>query len=329
LTPDPPPGTGSRWSAVLAALTLAFVAYGSFVPLHFAPRPLDEAWHVFRHAIPVRVSPSDLAVNVLIMASFPFFLLGALPASRHASGRVAPALGAWVLSTLLSAGVEFGQTYFPPRHPSLVDIAAQSFGAALGALVWIAAGPAILSGWRHWKTRYGPATNAEWILWPYLAVLFLRRVWPLDLMGSPAMVQDKWRAGRAVLLPFARASADPGGFLLGFAVGVAGWMPVAALLALSGRVGALRSFLLASGFAALTEGVRLLVLSRRSEATDLVAAVLGAAAGAMLGTALRGALGVGAARGGAGAPHGVSSRSPALAQPESSLPSKTTSAEKE
>jgi VanZ family protein len=317
---------GSRWYAVLAALTVAFLAYGSFVPFHFTPRPVEEAWYVFRHAIPVRVSASDLAANLLLMAPFPFFLLGALPSSRAASGRLTPAFYAWALSTSLSAAVEFGQTYFPPRHPSLVDIAAQSAGAACGALAWVAVGPSSVLAWRRWKARYGPVTPAEWILWPYMAVVFLGRVMPLDLTPSPATLRYKWRAGRVILVPFAHAASEPSRLAFEVAAGAIPWVPVAALLVLSRRVSAASAFLLTTGLAAFTEAVRLLVISRVSDTTDLLTAVLGAAAGASAGAAwlsFRGREGAGSSA------HGASPRSPALAHPESDLPSKTTSAEKE
>lgn len=321
---------GSRWSAILAVLTLGFAAYGSFVPLHLAPRPLDEAWFVFRHAIPVRVHPSDFLINVFLMAPFPFFFLGAFPASRDVAGRVAPAIGAWSLSVLLSAAVEFGQTYFPSRHPSLVDIAAQSAGAAGGALLWIAAGPELLSAWKGWRIRYGPARPAEWILWPYVAALFLGRLRPFDFTANPGLLRAKWRAGRIVTAPFVRVVESPERFALQAVAGAAMWIPVAALLVLSRRAGAWRAFLLTAALALGLEAARLLVVSRVSDATDLVTAIVGAAVGAVLGSAAlslqtRSANGSSPRRGAQGA----GGRSPSLAQPESDRPPNATSAEKE
>lgn len=293
LTPDrrresglPRPARGSRRSALAAAAYLAFVAYGSFVPLHFAPRPLGEAWHLFQHAIPVRLSHTDLAANFLLMAPFPFLLLSALPAPRSAARRVGTAAAVWALASLLSFLIEFAQTFFPPRDPSLYDIVFQSAGAATGALTWLVAGPAITAAWRSWRTAYGAPALAEWILWPYLAVLFFYNVMPLDLTASPATIHDKWQAGRVVLVPFSRAPEEWGRFLFALATDVAVWIPVAALLVISRRAGAARSVLITIGFAAAVEGVQLLVISRVSDVTDLITAALGAAAGAGLGVAL-------------------------------------------
>jgi VanZ family protein len=310
-------------------LTVAFLAYGSFVPFHFAPRPLAEAWHVFRHAIPVRVGVSDFTANLFLMAPFPFLLLGALPWSRAASGRVVPAIGGWLLSTALSTAVELGQTYFPPRHPSLSDIVAQSAGAAVGSVAWVLAGPKAVAWWRRRKARYGPASPAEWILWTYAAALFVARVLPLDLTLSPGTLAYKWRAGRVVSVPFTRLPAEPVHAAAALAAGAAVWVPVSALLVLARRTGgAAHAFLLTVAFAACVEGVRLLVVSRVSDATDLVLAVLGAAMGVSLGSAVahsldRSALG----RGETG--HGNAGSSPARPHPVNDRPSKSASTERE
>jgi glycopeptide antibiotics resistance protein len=275
---------GSRWSGLAAAAYLAFVAYGSFVPLHFTPRPFDEAWYLFETAIPFRLSRTDLAANFLLMAPFPFLLLSALPSSRTAAGRFAMALGVWLLSSLLSVLIEFGQIYFPPRDPSLYDIAAQSAGAAAGVLAWLFAGHAVASAWRRWRTAYGAPALAEWILWPYLAVIFFYNVMPLDLTASPAAVYHKLRAGGIVLVPFSRAPGDPAHFLYSLVVDVAVWVPIAALLVLSGRASGPRGFFLTVAFAAAIEGIQLLVISRVSDVTDLITAALGSAAGVWLGS---------------------------------------------
>ena len=312
---------------MLAALTLGFAAYGSFVPLHVAPRPLDEAWFVFIHAIPVRVQPTDFFVNVFLMAPFPFFFLGAFPSSRDLVGRVAPAIGAWILSVLLSVGVEFGQTFFPSRHPSLVDIAAQAAGAAGGAMIWIAAGPELISAWTRWRMRHAPAGAAQWIFWPYLAAIFLGRLRPFDFSADPGLLRAKWAAGRVVTSPFVRVAEHPDRFALQAVAGAAMWIPVSALLVLSRRMGPWRAFFLTAVLACCLEAARLLVISRVSDVADLLTAVLGGAIGAAAGSAALRFGTRGSARNRETDRQGVTARSPSRAQPESGRPSKTTSAE--
>ena len=288
---------GSLRSAVFAALYLAFIAYGSFVPLHFTPRPLAEAWSVFQHAIPDRLSRTDLAANFLLMAPFPFLLLGALPLGRSSRTRVLAAAMVWALASLLAALVEFGQLYFPPRNPSLYDIGFQSAGAAAGALAWLWGGPVIAAAWRRWRTAYGAPALAEWMLVPYLAVLFFYNVMPLDLTPSPAEIHEKWKEGRVVLVPFTRMPGEPAQALFSVAGDIAVWVPVAALLVLSGRAGTLLAFLLTIVAASVIEGIQLLVFSRVSDVTDVITAAMGAAAGAWLGVVLRRRWGALAARG--------------------------------
>ena len=287
---------GSLRSAILAALYLAFIAYGSFVPLHFTPRPLGEAWTVFQHAIPDRLSRTDLAANFLLMAPFPFLLLGALPLGRSSRRRVPAAAITWALASVLGALIEFGQLYFPPRNPSLYDIGFQSAGAAAGALVWLWGGPVIAGAWRRWRTAYGAPALAEWMLVPYLAVLFFYNVMPLDLTPSPAEVHEKWKEGRVVLVPFSRMPDEPAQALFSVVGDIAVWIPVAALLVLSGRAGALFAFFLTILAASGVEGIQLLVFSRVSDVTDVILAAMGAAVGAWLGGMLRRRWGVLAAR---------------------------------
>ena len=277
---------GSLRLAVLAALYLGFLAYGSFVPLHFTPRPLPEAWDFYYHAIPSYVSRTDLAANFLLMVPFPFLLLGALPVGRSARTRILAAAGAWMLASVLSALIEFAQLYFPPRDPSLYDVIMQSAGAAAGALTWLWAGPAVAAAWRRWRTAYGAPALAEWILLPYLAVLLFYNVMPLDLTASPADVHQKWREGRMVLVPFSRLPDQVVPALYSVLVDVLVWVPVAMLLVLSGRAIARRAFTLTVLAASGIEGIQLLVFSRVSDVTDVITAALGAVLGAWLGVSL-------------------------------------------
>jgi hypothetical protein len=116
------------------------------------------------------------------MTPFPFLLLGALHGPATRSRRVAPAIGAWLLSAVLSAAVEFGQTCFPPaaiRHFNDPIRRAVIAGAAIGAIAWIVAWGE--SNWRFawWKPqerqRYGPGQHGVADPWPYAAGLFVRK----------------------------------------------------------------------------------------------------------------------------------------------------------
>lgn len=43
---------------------------------------------------------------------------------------------AWLLAVLYSATDEFHQSFVPGRHPALMDVGIDAFGAAIGLLIW-------------------------------------------------------------------------------------------------------------------------------------------------------------------------------------------------
>ena len=43
---------------------------------------------------------------------------------------------AWVIAVLYSATDEFHQSFIPGRHPSLMDVGIDAFGASVGLLLW-------------------------------------------------------------------------------------------------------------------------------------------------------------------------------------------------
>jgi hypothetical protein len=59
-----------------------------------------------------------------------------------------PALAAWLLCAAASVAVEIAQEFLPGRTPSLVDVATNSAGAAIGVLLYAVAA-------RRWLSRSG------------------------------------------------------------------------------------------------------------------------------------------------------------------------------
>ncbi len=295
--PDPVVGGTPRAPRLLiaaAALYTAFVAYGSLVPLNYRPLPWAEALSVFSEMRPLHVPPAsrtDWAANFLLLVPLPFLWLAALD-PRGAPVRVLACALAWAGSFLFSIAIEFAQIFFPPRNPSMHDIAAQGLGAATGVVAWWIFG----SRFRHLiersKTARGAPGVAEWVLWPYLVVLFFYNVMPLDLTASPAALFHKWQEGHVVLIPFTRLADDPGLLVYGLATDILVWAPVAALWVLSGKMSPARAWLCTALAAALIEGVQLLVQSRVADTTDVVTAAMGGGLGAWAGSHLRHRAGV-------------------------------------
>src|SRR5260370_19716 len=137
-------GTHYAWLA-LGILVLA--VYGSLIPFHFQPRPLNEAFAAFRHI--AFHDPTDLhargdwIVSVALFLALSYLFMAALCVDRRGRGNLAAAAAVLLVCAALSVAIEFAQLYFPPRTVSLNDIAVETLGAAAGTFLWLIAGQRI------------------------------------------------------------------------------------------------------------------------------------------------------------------------------------------
>lgn len=281
---------GRGWIAGAAIGYLAFVIYGSLVPLDFAPQPFEAAWRRFA-AIPyldlgIR-SRADWVANILLFVPLAFLWTGALWPGRRGARAVAASLAVFAACVALSAGVEFMQIFFPPRTVSQNDILAETIGAAIGVLAWWWRGPWLWRTLRSWAGGGRDVPLAERFLWVYLAVLFGYSLLPLDLTLSPVEVYHKWRAGRVVLAPFSFGFSSPAEMAYGLATDALIWLPAGFLWTVSGRMRPVRAALWTVAAAALLEFLQLFVYSRISDVTDVITASAGGASGAALALAVR------------------------------------------
>ena len=131
---DHRPGPGRWWARGLLA---AYLALGAYVTLRPTPmgrfsRPvtgavmevIDQPWSV---AFPL----VERGGNVLLFVPLALLLCWSLPRL--------PRWAVWLLCVAGSVGVELVQALFlPARYPSLVDVATNSTGAAIGVgLHWL------------------------------------------------------------------------------------------------------------------------------------------------------------------------------------------------
>ena len=264
---------------------LAFVIYGSLVPLDFHHRSWDSAWQAFM-AIPYLdlgiSSRADWVANILLFIPLTFIWLGVL---WHHSSLVLKLLASFVilmLAVALDISIEFTQLFFPPRTVSLNDIYAETLGACMGITLWWVYGEKLSAWLDRWASVKGNTGMAERLLQLYLFGLFTYNLLPLDLTLSPVEIFHKWREGRVILIPFSYAFDDLQQALYGLISDVASWMPVAFLWRLSSKRSASFIWLYVVGAAVLLEFLQLFVYTRISNVTQIFTAGMGAALGLLL-----------------------------------------------
>jgi VanZ family protein len=269
----------------LAFLYLAFVIYGSLVPLHFQHMPLEDAW---KHFVGIQYlelgigSRADWVANILLFIPLAFLWCGVFLSDRRVVVK-------WFISTLilagligLSAGIEFTQIFFPPRTVSLNDIIAESIGALIGIFSWWFFGPRVASWLEGWKAIRQRSGRAEKLLWLYLAVLFGYGLLPLDLTISPVEIYHKWRMGQIILVPFVPYISDARG-LYELVSDIVIWIPAAFLLVMSGRQTKLRAWFSTVLLSAFLEFLQLFVWTRVTDVNDILTSIVGGGIGVLLG----------------------------------------------
>ena len=268
----------------LAGLFIAFAAYGSFVPLHLRHVAVRAAWQQFAATplVPWAVaSRSDFITNVLLFVPIGYFLLGGL-AGR--SRRLALALAAptVLVAAGLSVAIEFGQSFVIDRTPSWNDVQAESLGALLGTLLWVALGRVSADWLAHLFHSDSERDRVYRALGLYVAVWIVLGLLPFDFTIRPQEIAEKLREGRIVLLPFGPGTTlrDAGGTLL-MAI------PLGAFGAVRARGGrTARSVLLGIGVGVVIawaiEVAQAFSFSRVADVTDVLMNSAGVVSGAFL-----------------------------------------------
>jgi len=267
-----------------------FVVYGCLVPFHFTPLPWAAAWARFQQIPNLQLGPalrSDWIANVLLFCLSAFLWIGSIWPGRPGPGAVLRSVAVWVGSVAFVTLLEFAQVYFPPRSVALQDVFAGSVGAAIGIGVWWLSARRVLHHLALWSAVRGREGFAGWLLWPYTVLLVLYDVMPLDLTSSPQVLYKKWLKGMIWLVPFASLHGSLVERVYSLGVEALLWLPLAALLVLSGRAGRLSGWSLTVLIAIGVEVIQLPVQSRVSDVTDVLCAAVGAALGVALGGWLR------------------------------------------
>jgi VanZ family protein len=261
---------------------LAFVVYGSLVPLDLRPMPLDAALERFAHIPFLRLgveSRADWIANGVLYLPLGALLVAWLRQCSWPSLLAVPA--ALVAGGAVAVGVEFAQLYFPPRTVSLNDLIAEGIGLTTGALL----APLLLRRRRvlHVPLRAGREWLAAHGLGVYAALYLAYSLFPYDFVVSGAELRGKlasdlwgwWLAGSGrrplitvMLLAAEAALAAPLG------AGLWRWCRPGRRLNMGAAVAA--GVLLG----VVVEGLQLLIANGTSQGGSVLARAAGVAAGA-------------------------------------------------
>ena len=278
------PARVAAYGAAAAAFA-AYAVWGSLFPFDFQRAPiadlvaLSDLWSAHRSPL----SLTDLVSNVLLFLPIGLFAAAFVETRARASSAAALA-GVFACAVALSAGVEIGQAFVPARTPSMLDVLAETAGAALGLALWRIVGAELDDLLRLVVHRVRRATPAERALLGYV-VLFAVWWWlPGDFTLRPGEIADKFEHKR-LLLPFVPSpdAVSPSGLIAIAAAAI----PVGLAAALCGRRrdsrrSIAKALALATLFFIGLEAGQTLVFSRTTDAAAALEAIAGAALGALV-----------------------------------------------
>lgn len=268
-----------------ALLWMAFVIYGSLVPLVYRPVPLTEAIERFTHLPPLWFglgTRADWVANILLFIPLTFLWMGALTVDRS---RRAEALAAALIVPLgfaAAIALEFTQIWFP-RTVSRNDIVAEGIGTVVGVTAWVVLGRGFTQWLRTFAADVAPASQTRWLLQAWTLGFIAYSVLPLDLTLSVSELYHKYRTGQVLLIPFSHPYESIADLAYQTFTDVLVFVPVGAWLAMTLPGRSLRiAGVLGGVFALAIELVQLLVVSRYTDVTDILLGTIGALAGAWL-----------------------------------------------
>ncbi|MDD5581551.1 MAG: VanZ family protein [Methylobacter sp.] len=263
---------------------LAFVIYGSLVPLNFNPKSMEDALWQFENIRYLDLgigSLADWVANILLIIplAFLWFMLLAIHTRTHV--KIFLSVVIWLSCFFLALAIEFTQLFFPPRTVSINDIIAEALGAFVGiAAGWLFGQPLWI--WLQQWHQESDVKTFDRYLQIYLFGLFLYAVLPLDLTISPVELYHKWNEGRIVLLPFGSLKPNLIENIYQWVSEIALWFPVPLLWQRMGCYNRSQLYLRVFLAALAIEFFQLFVYSRVTDVTDILLALLGASIGIQL-----------------------------------------------
>ncbi len=283
MTADRDPGRQTaNLKRCLLLLYLAFVIYGSLVPLNFVYRPVGDAIAAFGNIEFFDIgigSRADWVANALLFIPLTFLASMLLTPTRRRSPHLPISLLLILASILLATGIEFTQLFFPGRTVGQNDIYAESVGGILGIVAQRLYGHKVDQWLQSFWSREHQHDRVTRLLHAYLVVFFVFSVMPLDLTLSPIEFYHKWTEGRIILMPFLGIKGGLAPSIYKYATDVIIWIPVGLLWSMQRSITFRTAILRGMGAGLIIELLQLFVYSRVTSVTDVLLAATGAGVG--------------------------------------------------
>lgn len=269
--------------AFLTVLSALGLVYASFLPI--TPRSVHwpEAVAAFRGLPWLNLglyNRADWIANALVVLPAGFFAAAAVDYGR--ASRIPLLLAMPLIAAALVAmvcGIEFAQVYFPPRTRSLNDVAAGSFGAVVGPLLWLAFGRLFMHAVTLVRSGQLTKDRIAWAAWIYVAANLLYAALPLDVVLTNGEWQTKVDKGLIVVWPDARVWMNPG-MLKGIVLAAVRAAILAMMMGLAR--GPVRGFWSGVWLAIACELIQIPIFTRTASTVDVGVGVVGAALGVLM-----------------------------------------------
>jgi glycopeptide antibiotics resistance protein len=269
---------------LILLVVVLFAAYGSLVPFDFSPLPIDEAAARMVTALsaPLTVaSRIDFVSNILLFVPLGFLLTGYLSArGQRGRGNVVHVWLTLIVCLVLSTAIEATQVFFPSRTVASSDIVGETFGALMGAGLWLAMGGRV---WRALQAgHHGDAHRSRaFSLLVSCALLYgAGQLLPFDITLQPSELSAKFRSGHIVLMPFSGIRSPATEWATGFAEVLAAAVFGAMLLRATRPQFRGVAVVLGLAYVAAINAAQVLIVSRFADTTDLLLGGAGLLAGA-------------------------------------------------
>ncbi|GAC31273.1 hypothetical protein GPLA_0354 [Paraglaciecola polaris LMG 21857] len=254
-----------------------FIIFGSFVPFNVNQLTFGEAvqgfsdLNKFDFAI---VNRSDWFTNFLLFMPITYLLLMVIQRSHSRLIRTLQLIFICAALLCISAGIEFVQFFLNDRVSSFKDVFAQFLGMLLSFILYLFTRVKFIRLVNK-LNRYGGKN--KWISYANgtLAVLVIYSLMPLDLSVSPVEIFKKWQAGRITIIPFASFEFSINEGVFGIMSDIFLWGFITWLYIKSAKYQANYILKLCLMYALGIELAQLFVLSRYTDATDVVSAFIG------------------------------------------------------